>query len=75
MRLDELRLPTEAASLLTTAVGANFDLNLDGGKSMIRIISIIMAACIALVWVVSATNQANAGVHILRKIHHHSSRP
>jgi hypothetical protein len=41
---------------------------------MARIISIIMAACIALAWVVSATNEANAGVHILRKIHHHNGK-
>jgi hypothetical protein len=41
---------------------------------MTRIISIIMAACISLVWVVSATDQANAGVHILSKIHHHKGK-
>jgi hypothetical protein len=41
---------------------------------MPRIISIIMAAWIALVWVVGATHQANAGVHILRKIHHHDGK-
>jgi hypothetical protein len=41
---------------------------------MTRIISIITAACIALVWVMGTTNQANAGVHILRKIHHHNGK-
>jgi hypothetical protein len=41
---------------------------------MIRIISIIMPARIALVWVVGATNQASAGVHILWKIHHHKGK-
>ena len=34
---------------------------------MTRIISIIMAASIASVWVVSARNPANAGAHILNK--------
>jgi len=37
---------------------------------MTRIISILMA----LVWVVRPTNQANAGVHILRKIRHNKGK-
>jgi hypothetical protein len=34
---------------------------------MARIISTITATCIALAWVISATNQANAGIHIGNK--------